>query len=195
MNFEKIIGRFQNLGYTVHAFADRDAAVEYINAAIDKKTVGLGGSMTLEEIKLFYKLQSHNTVYSHLHGFPAGPEAATAQIYISSVNGISQTGELVLIDGDGNRTSAVLFGHEKVYFVIGRNKMTNSYEEALWRARNIAAPKNAQRKCKKTPCAQNSGCCCDCNAPERICNVMITLWRPVSSMQMELIFIDEELGF
>lgn len=195
MILEKTAAHFRDLGYTVQVFADRNDAVEYLDKVIDQKTVGMGGSMTMEEIGVWNKLRLHNSVYSHLHNFLAGPEAATAQIYLSSVNGIAQTGEIILIDGDGNRASGVLFGHAKVYFIIGRNKITNSYAEALWRARNIAAPQNARRKCKKTPCARNADGCYDCNAPERICNVMVTLWRPVSSMQMELIFIDEDLGF
>ena len=64
-----------------------------------------------------------------------------------------ETGELINIDGNGNRVASSLYGHKKVWFIVGRNKLAPTYEEALWRARNIAAPKNAQRLGWKTPCA------------------------------------------
>ncbi len=64
----------------------------------------------------------------------------TTEIYLTSVNALSQTGELVNIDGTGNRVAGALFGHEKVFFVIGTNKLVLTLEDAIWRARNIAAP-------------------------------------------------------
>ena len=65
----------------------------------------------------------------------------------------AETGEIINIDGTGNRVASGLYGHEKVYFIVGRNKLAPDYDAALWRARNIAGPKNAQRLQKKTPCA------------------------------------------
>jgi len=183
------------LGYKVRTFPDKESAAAYLNQKIDGKTVGFGGSMTLEAMRLWEQLKTHNTVYSHLHGFPAGPEAAEAQVYLSSVNGIAETGEIILIDGDGNRVSAVSYGHEIVYLVAGRNKIVPDYESAVRRARNVAAPLNARRKQKQTPCAVRADRCYDCHSPERICRAMLTLWRPVTSMCMEVILIDEELGF
>lgn len=195
MEFEQTSSVLEGLGYSVRRFVSREDAACYMEQVIVRKTVGLGGSMTLEEMSLWERLCRKNKVYSHLHGTPAGPEAAGAQIYISSVNALATTGEIVLIDGDGNRISAVLYGHEKVYFVIGRNKLTNSYEKAVWRARNIAAPMNARRKKKKTPCTQKASRCYDCDAEQRICRAMLTLWRPISSMEMEVVLINEDLGF
>ena len=75
----------------------------------------------------------------------------TADMYITSVNGMAETGELINIDGNGNRVASSLYGHKKVWFIVGRNKLAPTYEEALWRARNIAAPKNAQRWAGKRP--------------------------------------------
>lgn len=195
MDLEHTAQTLRALGYSVRRFPEKEDAARYLEQAVRGKTVGFGGSMTLEELGLWERLSGHNTVYSHLHGIPAGPEAAGAQVYLSSVNALAETGELVLIDGDGNRASAVLYGHERVYFVVGRNKLTRSYETAVWRARNIAGPMNARRKGKKTPCAQNAARCFDCAAEERICRAMVTLWRPVSSMEMEVVLIDEDLGF
>jgi NAD-dependent dihydropyrimidine dehydrogenase PreA subunit len=77
---------------------------------------------------------------------------------------------------------------------VGRNKIAPSFEEALWRARNIAAPKNAQRLGKKTPCAVNGDRCYDCKSPERICRGMVTLWEPMLGQGAEVILIDEDHG-
>lgn len=195
MKLETVSQKLRQLGYSVQIFNTASEAASYLDSIIDGKTVGFGGSMTLENMDLWDHLCTHNIVYSHLHGFPAGPEAAFAQIYVSSVNGLSETGEMILIDGIGNRAAAVLFGHEKVYFVVGRNKIAPTYEEAVWRARNIAAPLNARRKCMKTPCAVNADHCYDCNSQNRICRAMVTLWQPLMSMEAEVVLIDEEIGF
>ena len=120
--------------------------------------------------------------------------AAEADIYITSVNGVSEDGTLINIDGAGNRISSTAYGHEKVYFIIGRNKVEENFEKALFRARNIAAPKNAQRLKKKTPCAVKGDKCYDCNSPERICRGFMIIERAISSMKMEVIVIDEDLG-
>ena len=141
--------------------------------------------------------------------------AANTEHYITSVNGLAETGELINIDGTGNRVSSTLYGHKKVYFVVGRNKLAPTYDEALWRARNIAGPKNAQRLNRKTPCAVSGDrcydcksperiCralvvrwekCFDCKSPERICNALVVLWRKVTSCDMEVVLVDEDLGY
>ena len=112
-----------------------------------------------------------------------------------SVNGLAETGELINIDGSGNRVASTLYGHEKVYLVIGRNKLAPTYDEALWRARNIAAPKNAQRMGRKTPCAVKGDRCYDCKSPDRICRGLVVLWEAMMGMEMEVVLVDEDLGY
>ena len=194
-NLEKTAETLRERGYAVKVFETKEAAADYLNEAIDGKTVGFGGSMSLEAMNLWELLRTHNEVYSHLHGFPLGPEAAGAQIYLSSVNGLAETGEMINIDGFGNRVASTLYGHEKVYLVIGCNKLAPTYEEALWRARNIAGPKNAQRKQMKTPCAAKADRCYDCKIPERICRGMVTLWGPMLGMETEVVLVNEALGY
>ena len=87
-----------------------------------------------------------------------------------------------------------MFGHETVYLVVGSNKLAPDYESALWRARNIAAPKNAQRLGKKTPCAMKADRCYDCKSPDRICRGLVTLWSPMLDMAAEVLLVDEDLG-
>ena len=89
----------------------------------------------------------------------------------------------------------MLYGHEKLYLVVGRNKLADTYDEALWRARNIAAPKNAQRLQTKTPCAVKGDRCYDCKSPDRICRGLAVLWRPMNGMETEVVLIDEDLGY
>ena len=178
-------------------FAGREEAASYLNSAIDGTTVGFGGSITLQELGLFDSLGEHNTVYWHWRqeGDPARAAAANAAVYITSANGLAETGEIVNIDGVGNRVASTLYGHQKVYFVIGRNKLAPTYEEALWHARNISAPKNAQRLKKKTPCALRGDRCYDCKSPDRLCRGLVVLWEPMMGMSTEVILIDEDLGY
>ena len=194
--FEKVEKNLRERGYTVKTFATADEAAAYLDGQIDGKTVGFGGSVTLDTMGVYDLLARHNTVLWHwkTQDPTVRREALTAQVYLTSANGLAETGEILNIDGAGNRVAATLFGHEKVYFVIGRNKLAPTYEEALWRARNIAAPRNAQRLQKKTPCAVKADRCYDCKSPERICRGMVTLWAPMTGMETEVILVDQDLG-
>lgn len=188
-------------GFQVSLFETAAQAADYLNAQIDGETVAFGGSMTLEEMKLGESLGAHNTIYSHWH-VPAGMDAdevrmraQTSAHYLLSANGLAETGEVINIDGTGNRVSSMLFGHKKVWYVVGRNKIAPTYDEALWRARNIAAPKNAQRLGVKTPCAEKGERCYDCRSEQRICRGLVVLWEPVKSCETEIVLIDEALGY
>lgn len=195
MAFETVKKNLEERGFTVTVFASAAEAVDYLNGAIDGATVGFGGSLTLKEMGLYEKLSEHNQVIWHwVNGLETRGEAAGTAVYLTSVNGLSEDGQLINIDGAGNRVASTLFGHKKVYFVIGKNKLAPTYDEALWRARNIAAPKNAQRLGKKTPCAVNGDRCYDCKSPERICRGLVVHWSPMMGMEMEVVLVDEDLG-
>lgn len=194
-DFTKVENSLRQRGFTVKTFATGAEAAAYLDSAVDAKTVGLGGSLTLQEMGVYERLSAHNTVYWHwVNGAEDRVRSASAQVYITSANGLAETGEILNIDGYGNRIASTLYGHEKVYFVIGRNKLAPTYDEALWRARNIAAPKNAQRLGKKTPCAVKGDRCYDCKSPERICCGLAVLWNAMMGMEMEVILVDEDLG-
>lgn len=183
-------------GFAVACFETAAEATGYLDGKIDGKTVGFGGSVTLKTMGLYDRLTRHNQVAWHWEG---GAEhrtvAALAQVYVTSANGLAETGEIVNIDGAGNRAASTLFGHEKVYFVVGKNKIAPTYDEALWRARNIAAPHNAQKLGKKTPCARLADRCYDCKSPERICRGLVVLWEPMMGAEAEVILVNEDLGF
>ncbi len=194
--FDTVKKNLEDRGYAVEVFASGAEAAAYLDGAVDGKSVGFGGSMTLDRLGLYDALGKHNTVVWHWKqdAGPARREGMFTDVYLSSANGLAETGEIVNIDGTGNRVAATLFGHEKVYFVIGRNKLAPTYEEALWRARNIASPKNAQRLGKKTPCAVKGDRCYDCKSPDRICRGLVTLWGPMMGMETEILLVDEDLG-
>lgn len=194
-DFTKVEQALRQRGYTVHVFETGAEAADYLNGAIDGVSVGIGGSVTVQQLGLYDRLAEHNQVYWHWQG---GPEqrakAAEADVYLTSANGLAETGEILNIDGAGNRVASTLYGHKKVYFVIGANKLAPTRDEALWRARNIAAPRNAQRLGKKTPCAVKGDKCYDCKSPDRICRGLVELWGPMMGMETEVILIGEDLG-
>ena len=197
MNFDAVKQNLEKRGYTVRVFSTGKEAADFLDAAIDGKSVGFGGSATLDALGVYERLGKHNeTVWHWKWEDPAAArrEAMTADVYLTSVNALAETGELVNIDGAGNRAAATLFGHEKVYYVIGRNKLAATYHEAVWRARNVAAPQRARQLGKKTPCALKCDRCYDCKSPERICRGFVTLWGPMMGMEAEVLLVDEDLG-
>lgn len=199
--FDVVKKNLENRGFSVSCFKTAAEAVEHMNSQIDGKTVGMGGSMTLDAIGIYEKLASHNEVFWHQRT-PEGKTpneikaaANEADVYLSSINGLAETGEIVNIDGNCNRIAAILYGHEKVYLVAGQNKLAKDYEAALWRARNIAAPLNTKRLGRKTPCAVKADKCYDCRSPERICSALSVLWTRPTACDYEIILIEENLGF
>ena len=193
--FDTVKKNLEARGFSVRTFATAAEAAAYLNEAIDGKTVGFGGSVTLQDMGLYELLGSHNEVHWHwVNGQEERKTAMGTQVYLSSANGLAETGEIINIDGSGNRVASTLYGHEKVYLVIGRNKLAPTYDEALWRARHIASPKNAQRLGRKTPCAVKGDRCYDCKSPDRICRGLVVLWGAMMGMETEVILVDEDLG-
>lgn len=201
MNISDLKIAFEKKGYQFRYFAHAAEAAAYLDRAIDGKTVGFGDSHTLYDMGLYELLRTHNDVRSpmHLNDGEIFDEAAKrciqTQIYLLSVNSASEQGEMVNIDGHGNRVSCSLYGHEKVYFVFGVNKIAPTLDAAIWRARNIAAPINAKRLGYKTPCAVKGDRCYDCNSPDRICNAMVLHLHKLSRCDVEVVIIGQEMGY
>lgn len=199
MNLDLLKKNLEDKEYKVSIFKNREDAVKYLDSQIDGKTIGFGGSQTVSEIGLGDKLESHNTLYWHWK-YPAEmrkeimQKAQSADIYISSVNGISEKGEIVNIDGTCNRVSGTLYGHEKVYFMLGTNKIEDTLENAIARSKNVAAVLNCKRFGLDTPCVKE-GKCVDCNHPKRICKGLVILLKKPTCCEYEVVIIDEKLGF
>lgn len=198
MNRELLQKNFENHGFKTSFFETGKEAAEYLCGQIKGKKVAFGGSVSIQEMGLHERLERENQIISHWKnpGAETLKAAREAQIYITSANGVSETGELVNIDGTGNRVAETLYGPEKTYFVVGTNKLAPDLHSAIYRAKNIAAPKNAARLNAPTPCAQNGGDkCYDCSSPGRICRATVILERPCKSMEVEILFINEALGY
>ena len=199
MDLEKAIASLTARGFAARYFETAAEAAAAIDAAIDGKTVGFGGSVTLEQLGLFDRLSTHNTIYWHWKQSPAEARQSsmTAQVYLLSANAVAETGEIVNIDGTGNRVAASLYGHERVMFVAGVNKLAPDLSAAIARAKDVAAPLNARRLGCKTPCVLSEPMRChDCASPTRICNVTAVIDRPPRSVaQMDVVLIGEPLGY
>ena len=196
MNLEKTIRSLELRGYSVKHFAKGEEAAAYLCEEVKDTSVGIGGCKTADQLGLYEKLSERNTVYWHWRepGMETLQKANAAPVYISSANAISEDGEILNIDGRGNRLAGQVFGNKKLYIVAGRNKIAPTYDEALWRARNVAGPKRAQQMGKKTPCAIKADRCYDCKSPDRICRGLVVLWGPTMGMPTEVVLIDEDLG-
>ena len=196
MDIETTIRALTGRGFAVQHFATAAEAADYLDGAIDGTTVGIGGSKTIDQLGLYDRLTGHNTVWWHWRtpGFATLDNALTAPVYLSSANAISEDGEILNIDGTGNRTASLMFGHKKVYIVAGTNKICPDFESALYRARNVAAVQNCRRfPDKNTPC-KIDGKCHDCRSRDRICNALEVLWGPMNRMETEIVLIDGDYG-
>lgn len=198
---ERLAQELENQGYDVKLFSTKEEAAAFLDSELDGTVIGIGGSQTVGEMGLYQMLLSHNEVHWHYH-VPEGRSvkderqaASRAPVYISSVNAISESGDIINIDGTGNRVAAISYGPDDVYFVVGRNKITEDYESALFRARNVAAPLNAKRLKVNTPCAVNADRCYDCSSPERICRNFSIIRRRPTGINYHVILINEDLGF
>ena len=199
MNIQEVIKALEGKGYVVSYFETKEEAADYLDSKIDGQLVGFGDSETLNSLELFKRLSSHNEVWDPQHR----PEGMTfnqvarkvlvTDIYFTSVNGMTETGELINIDSTGNRIGASYFGHDRVYFVVGTNKIVPTIEDAVWRTRNIAAPENCARHGYNTPCA-TTGKCHDCKSPDRICRALTVHYMKMKYTDMEVVLINETLG-
>jgi len=194
MDYAKLTASFEKRGFSVKIFDTRKEACDYLKGSLKGETIGFGGSLTSQELGLYELLAEENTVCWHWKNPADLKKFGEFTAYITSANAISETGELVNIDGTGNRVAATLYGPGKVYFVCGKNKITADLASAIDRARNVAAPLNAKRLNRQTPCAV-TGKCADCNSPQRICRGMVIHMCPMGGASLsEIIIIKEDLG-
>lgn len=199
MNVQRTMDSLNYKGFEVRYFETAQEAAEYLRGSIWGKTVGIGGSVTIQQMGLYEQLTEHNTVYWHWvkNDMETRTAAAGAEVYLTSANAIAETGEIVNIDGSGNRVAATLYNHERVVYVVGVNKITPDLESAVFRARNVAAPLNTRRLGLKTPCAVGKEIrCYNCSSRDRICCGVATLLWPMRSIKVtEVVLVGESLGY
>ena len=189
-------------GMKAYLVEDAQAARELVNAMIkDHETVCDGGTMTLQETGILDMLNHRDLVF-HSHSDPTmtreqsdaeARKAFSADTFIASTNAVTLQGELVNIDGHGNRVSAMIFGPKQVIIVAGYNKIVEDEEAAKKRIREIAAPADSVRLHKQTPCSK-TGSCQDCYSKDRICSSYVKINYDKED-RIRVILIAEAYGY
>jgi L-lactate utilization protein LutB len=200
---EKCVNNLKKHGFDAHlAEAAEDANNIILKLVSEFETFGFGGSDTTRALGLHEALKSQGkTIYDHWQtglSKEADLEIRLLQgrcdCFFCSANAVSATGEIVNVDGVGNRTNAMSFGPKKVVVAAGMNKVTHDLESALNRVSEVAAPMRAKSLNMDTPCAE-TGICSDCNSPQRICRITTILHRKPMLTDVSVVLINEALGF
>jgi hypothetical protein len=173
-----------------------------LNEAGEAQSVGFGGSLSVAELKLSDKLKGMGKELLN-HQLPdLTPEEKlaicrrqlTCDLFLTSSNAVTLAGQLVNIDGNGNRAAAMFFGPKKVIVVVGRNKLVDgSVEEAVKRVKSYASPPNAKRLNLSTPCAI-TGSCSNCDSPQRICRVTTIIEKKPRNTDIRVLVVNEDMG-
>ena len=200
---KKAVEKLQAHDFKAVSVKTKDEAVREIWKHITPATkVGVGGSVTIRELGILEQLKEKgHVVYDHwVTGLLQEDilrlrrSQMTSDLFLASANAITMNGEIVNIDGVGNRVNAITFGPGKVILVAGYNKLVEDVQEAIKRVKNVATPMNARRNKADVPCAK-LGYCVDCNIPRRICRATVILERKPTSSQILVILVGEELGY
>ncbi len=179
----------------------KEEALTLIKSLIDEKSItASGGSVTLRDTGIFDYI-SNNTDYRTDY-----KDAYIADFYLSSANAITEHGEIYQVDGRSNRISAILYGPEKVIIVAGINKLVTTIRDAVVRVKSLAAPPNAIKLCKDTPCAKRGICvspeCSDnyisalgCDSDDRICCNSLIMAKQRVKDRIIVVLVGEECGY
>ena len=196
---EKVIKGLRSRNMTGYYAESREEALDLALSLIPEgSTVGMGGCVSAREIGLVSAVENGN--YHYINRDTAEDkdaavlEAHQADVFLASCNAMTEDGVLVNIDGASNRVSAIANGPKKVIFIVGMNKICPDVDSALKRARNVAAPINAQRFDLNTPCAK-TGSCLNCKSPDTICcQILITRYSRLDG-RIHVILVNDSLGF
>ena len=195
---QKVIKGLESRNMTGYYAASKEEALKTALSLIPEgSSVTMGGSMSAQEIGLVAAVKEGN--YRFIDRHAGDPRAAMlagydADVFLSSVNAMTDDGVLVNIDGNSNRVSAICQGPKKVIFIVGMNKVCGDLDGAMKRARNVAAPTNAQRFGLSTPCAK-TGKCMDCKSPDTICCQFLITRFSLPAGRIHVILVNDTLGF
>lgn len=199
---ENVIKYFKKRNIEGYYVENKEQAREKVLDLIEENaSVSWGGSMTLKEIGIFDKLKSgsyqlldRSTAENSEEKEKIYHQALSADYYLMSSNAITQTGKLINIDGTGNRLAALIYGPKHVIIVAGMNKISSDEESALKRVNDLAAPANAIRLDKDTPCTR-VGYCTSCHVDDSICCHTVTTRYSHPDGRIKVILVGEELGY
>ena len=196
---QKVIKGLGSRGMTGYYAADKEAALKQALALIPEgSTVTMGGAMSVHEIGLVKALTEGN--YNFIDRDAVEDKRAAmlaaydADFYLMSANAMTEDGIMVNIDGNSNRVSALAQGPRKVIVIAGMNKICDDVDGAMKRARNVAAPINAQRFGLNTPCAK-TGACMNCKSPDTICCQFLITRFSRHPGRIHVILVNDNLGF
>ena len=196
---QKIIKGLESRNMNGYYASTKEKALETALSLIPEgSSVTMGGAMSAHEIGLVDALKKGN--YNFIDRDKATDKRAAmlaaydADVFLSSANAMTDDGILVNIDGNANRVSAICQGPKKVVFIVGMNKVCVDLDSAMKRARNVAAPINAQRFGLSTPCAK-TGKCMDCKSPDTICCQFLITRFSRHAGRIHVILVNESLGF
>ena len=196
---QKVIKELASRNMTGYYAANREEALQTALSLIPEgSSVTMGGGMSVHEIGLVEALKAGNYNFIDRDAYQdkraAMLMAYDADVFLASVNAMTNDGILVNIDGNSNRVSAIAQGPRKVIFIVGMNKVCGDLDGAMKRARNVAAPTNAQRFGLSTPCSK-TGACMDCKSPDTICCQFLITRFSRHAGRIHVILVNEFLGF
>ena len=195
---QTVIKGLQSRNMTGYYAEDKEAALKQALELIEENsTISMGGCMSAHEIGLVQALQEGN--YQYLDRSKMEPRegllaAYDSDVFLSSANAMTSDGILVNIDGNSNRVSCIAQGPRKVIFIVGINKVCADLDSAMKRARNVAAPINAQRFDIKTPCKE-TGKCFDCKSPDTICCQFLITRYSRHTDRIHVILVNDTIGY
>ena len=196
---QKVIKGLESRNMNGYYAADKEEALaKALELIPEESTVTMGGAMSAHEIGLVRALKEGN--YNFIDRDECEDKRAAmlmaydADVFLASANAITEDGILVNIDGNSNRVSAIAQGPRKVVFIVGMNKVCDDVDGAIKRARNVAAPINAQRFGLSTPCSK-TGSCMNCKSPDTICCQFLITRFSRHTGRIHVILVNDNLGF
>ena len=196
---QKVIKGLQSRNMTgYYAATKEEALAQALSLIPEGSSVTMGGAMSAHEIGLVEALKAGNYRFIDRDAMAdkraAMLAAYDADFFLTSANAMTEDGEMVNIDGNANRVSAIAQGPKKVLVIVGMNKICSDLDGAMKRARNVAAPINAQRVGLNTPCAK-TGACMNCKSPDTICCQFLITRFSRHADRIHVILVNDELGF
>lgn len=196
-----LVQNLQKRHFEAYYCDDRASALQKALELIpDGVRVGWGGAMSAQQIGLMEALAGRNVTLLDRDKAASAQERGalmkqclTADVFLTGANALSLDGQMVNIDGNGNRVAAIVYGPDAVIAVVGMNKVCDTLEQAVHRARSVAAPANSQRFDIATPC-KATGSCHDCTSPDCICNQLLITRHCRPAGRIKFILVGEELG-
>ena len=198
---KKLKDTYNKRGFGFDYFSNKEEACNFVLSKIAKDNIiTFGGSMSIAEVGLSDAIKSGD----YPNFFDRSDKSITklaelkafeSDVYLCSANAITRDGMIICIDGHGNRVAAIAYGPKRVYMIVGKNKLAINADEALSRAKNVAAGHNAIRFGLDNPCSVDMLCNDECELDKRLCSSRLHLEASAPEGRIHVIFINENLGF